>query len=284
MAKINIDGVQNCEVSIKIPCEKSPLEQLEIMEAYTKAYQESANLDKARREINCLKVIYPTLFRSIEETDLIAGRLDFLPIGFGCVTSVGGVGHYCVFHKLREFKELLDTEKQKTRVDVLYDFWQEHDVKALYCQDILNDTTTGRFIDCKYPFMATARLSGMMLDYQKLMKLGINGIIDLLKEKNQNEFIKASIDAMILLKDVIERQKELVNEAIERTNNINRKSELTLMYNSLDYIKENKPKTFHQALQLQIRQSFDAAELDGTRSCVVCHIEPFVPILKVRQS
>ena len=31
MAKINIDGVQNCEVSIKIPCEKSPLEQLEIM-------------------------------------------------------------------------------------------------------------------------------------------------------------------------------------------------------------------------------------------------------------
>lgn len=184
MTKINIDGVQNCEVSIKIPCEKSPLEQLEIMEAYTKAYQESANLDKARREINCLKVIYPTLFRSIEETDLIAGRLDFLPIGFGCVTSVGGVGHYCVFHKLREFKELLDTEKQKARVDVLYDFWQEHDVKALYCQDILNDTTTGRFIDCKYPFMATARLSGMMLDYQKLMKLGINGIIDLLKEKN----------------------------------------------------------------------------------------------------
>lgn len=250
MARINIDGVQNCEVSIKIPCEKSPLEQLEIMEAYTQTYQKSINLDKARREINCLKVIYPTLFRSIEETDLLAGRLDFLPIGFGCVTSVGGVGHYCVFHKLREFKKLLDTDEQKARVDVLYDFWQEHDVKALYCQDILSDDTTGRFIDCKYPFMATARLSGMMLDYQKLMNLGINGIIALLKEKKQNEFIKASIDAMILLKDVIEKQKELVNEAIEKTNNIDRKSELTLMYNSLDYIKENKPKTFHQALQL----------------------------------
>ncbi|MBS5587319.1 MAG: pyruvate formate lyase family protein [[Clostridium] spiroforme] len=250
MARINIDGVQNCEVSIKIPCEKSPLEQLEIMEAYTQTYQKSINLDKARREINCLKVIYPTLFRSIEETDLLAGRLDFLPIGFGCVTSVGGVGHYCVFHKLREFKKLLDTDEQKARIDVLYDFWQEHDVKALYCQDILNDDTTGRFIDCKYPFMATARLSGMMLDYQKLMNLGINGIIALLKEKKQNEFIKASIDAIILLKDVIEKQKELVNEAIEKTNNIDRKSELTLMYNSLDYIKENKPKTFHQALQL----------------------------------
>ena len=35
MARINIDGEQNVEVSVKIPCEKSYEEQLEIMEAYT---------------------------------------------------------------------------------------------------------------------------------------------------------------------------------------------------------------------------------------------------------
>lgn len=250
MAKINIDGVQNAEVSIKIPCEKSPQEQLKIMEAYTKAYQDSAGEDKATREINCLKVIYPTMFRSIEDTDLIAGRLDFLPIGFGSVTSVGGVGHYCVFHKLRAFKELLDNDEEKARVDKLYDFWQDHDTKALYCQDILNETTTGRFIDCKYPFMATARLSGMMLDYQKLMKLGINGLIELLNKQEHNAFIDASIETMELLKKVIERQKQLVINAMSKTNSVNRKAELSLMYDSLDYIKENKPKTFHQALQL----------------------------------
>ena len=210
MAKINIDGVQNAEVSIKIPCEKTPQEQLEIMEEYTRVYQESLSLDKAKREINCLKVIYPTLFRSIEETDLIAGRLDFLPIGFGCVTSVGGVGHYCVFHKLRAFKETLSTDEEKKRVDVLYGFWQDHDVKALYCQDILNETTTGRFIDCKYPFMATARLSGMMLDYPFFL--------------------------------FVLKAKETASSS--------RSKDLDLMYESLDYILENKPKTFHQALQL----------------------------------
>lgn len=250
MARINIDGVQNAEVSIKIPCEKSPQEQLMIMEAYTKAYQDNIGEDKATREINCLKVIYPTMFRSIEDTDLIAGRLDFLPIGFGSVTSVGGVGHYCVFHKLRAFKELLDSDEEKARVDKLYDFWQDHDTKALYCQDILNETTTGRFIDCKYPFMATARLSGMMLDYQKLMKLGINGLIELLNKQEHNAFIDASIETMELLKKVIERQKQLVINAMSKTNSVNRKAELSLMYDSLDYIKENKPKTFHQALQL----------------------------------
>ena len=69
MARINIDGAQNVEVSIKIPCEKTPLEQLEIMEAYTKAHQESKDEDKAVRELNCLKTIFPRLFRSIEENE-----------------------------------------------------------------------------------------------------------------------------------------------------------------------------------------------------------------------
>ena len=250
MAKINIDGVQNVEVSKKIPCEKSPLEQLEIMEKYTKAHKENKGKDKSIREIRCLETIYPTLFRSIEDTDMIAGRLDFLPIGFGCVTSVGGVGHYCVFHKLREFKELLKNDKDKKRVDALYEYWQDNDVKALYCQDVLNETTTGRFIDCKYPFMATARLSGMMLDYKKLMNNGINGLIELLKLQKQNDFIKSSIESLELLKKVIEYQKLLVKNAIENSKSEKRKNELLLIYDSLSHIKENKPETFHQALQL----------------------------------
>lgn len=250
MAKINIDGVQNAEVSKKIPCEKSPLEQLEIMEAYTKAHKESSGKDKSIRELNCLRVIFPTLFRTIEDTDLIAGRLDFLPIGFGSVTSIGGVGHYCVFHKLREFKNTLKTDEQKQRVDVLYEYWQDHDVKAIYCQDVLNETTTGRFIDCQYPYMATARLSGMMLDYHKLMKFGINGILELLRSHTQNEFIKASIGTMELFQEVIDRQVELVEVQLQKDVSEQRKQDLILMKEDLLWIKENKPTTFHQALQL----------------------------------
>lgn len=247
--KINIDGAQNVEVSVQIPCEKSLQEQLAIMEAYTKAHKDSLHLDKAEREINCLKTIFPTLFRSIEEHDLLAGRLDFLPIGFGSVTSIGGVGHYCVFHKLRAFKEQLTSEEEKARVDTLYNYWQDHDVKAIYCQDVLNDTTTGRFIDCDYPFMATARLSGMMLNYKKLMKHGINGLIDLINEQESNHFLACCKQSLDLLKDVIERQKELVSMQIE-TASESRKEDLTLMYRDLCVIKEEKPQTFHQALQL----------------------------------
>lgn len=248
MARINIDGAQNVEVSIKIPCEKSISEQLEIMEAYTKAHGQNRGKDKAIREIECLKTIYPRLFRSIEEDDLIAGRLDFLPIGFGSVTSVGGVGHYCVFHKLRAFKEELETQAEKDRVDALYDYWQENDVKSIYCQDVLNEDTTGRFIDCKYPFMATARLSGMMLDYQKLVTLGLPGLMELIQSYPSNEFMKASLEALQLFKKVIQKQIELIEQV--STKNPKRQKDLELMKSDLVFISEHKPQTFHQALQL----------------------------------
>lgn len=95
MAIFNIETAQNVEISKKIPCEKPLLEQLEIMERYTSVHKARLGSSKEMREAACLEVLYPTLFRHIQDQDLIAGRLDFLPIGFGCVTSLGGVGHYC---------------------------------------------------------------------------------------------------------------------------------------------------------------------------------------------
>lgn len=248
MARINIDGAQNVEVSIKIPCEKSISEQLEIMEAYTKAHAQNRGKNKAIRELACLKTIFPRLFRKIEADDLIAGRLDFLPIGFGSVTSIGGVGHYCVFHKLRAFKEELETQAEKDRVDALYAYWQENDVKSIYCQDVLNEDTTGRFIDCKYPFMATARLSGMMLDYKKLVTLGIPGLIELIQSYPSNEFMEAALGTLELFKEVILKQVELLEQAEAQTEK--RQKELDFMKSDLLYLLDHKPKTFHQALQL----------------------------------
>ena len=248
MARINIEGEQNVNVSQRIPCEKPLLEQLEIMEEYTRVHASYRKGDKAQRELACLKVLFPKMFAKIQKNDLIAGRLEFLPIGFGSVTSIGGVGHYCVFHELRKFQKQLPLDQQN-RVDLLYDYWQENDVKSIYCQDVLNNDTTGRFIDCTYPFMATARLSGMMLDYKKLVDCGINGIIDLLSKQESNAFIEQSILAMELFRDVIDDQVEKIEKSYHQES-IHRQKELSWMKEDLTYIRDHKPKTFHQALQL----------------------------------
>ena len=219
------------------------------MEAYTQAHRDSAALDKAERELRCLRTIFPALFRSIEDDDLLAGRLDFLPIGFGSVTSIGGVSHYCVFHKLRSFKEQLDSEEEKARVDALYAYWEEHDTKAIYCADVLNESTIGRFIDCSYPLMATARLSGMMLNYKKLMAYGLEGLKKLIRLQKPNTFLNSCVESLTLLQEVIDRQIELVREAkLDAARS--RLQDLELMERDLAVIRTQKPATFHQALQL----------------------------------
>lgn len=254
MVKFDVEGGQNVEVSIKIPSEKTAAEQLKIMRAYTDAHKQTVGLPKALREIECLKVLYPTLFRGIQDGDKIIGRIDFLPIGFGCVTSVGGVGHYCVFNKLKALESELESPEEKNELEELYNYWLNHDLKTLYCKDVLTEDTIGRFIDCEYPLIATARLSGMMLNYQKLMDFGIGGLRlqlqDKLKQEPDNSFCQASIQALDLFVTCIQYlQKMVVRHMISAQPK--RRAELETIWQSLEHIKQERPPaSFHQALQL----------------------------------
>ena len=251
--KFDVNGAQNVEVSEKLPCEKPLEEQLEIMEAYTAVHKSHQNSPKELREVACLKVLYPRLFRKIEDGDLIAGRLDFLPIGFGCVTSLGGVGHYCVFNKLLAFREQLGDQGQKDRVDALYEYWLEHDLKTKYCRRALTEDTTGRFIDTHYPMIATARLSGMMLDYPTLLDNGIGGLEKLVRQKWEkqpdNPFYKAALECLSLFAACAQA---LGDKALAQSEGAapSRQRELRQMAIDLEQIKEGKPQTFPQAMQL----------------------------------
>lgn len=253
MVKFNLNGGQNVEVSKKLPSEKTFEEQLQIMEEYTSIHHQYSNGDKNIREIKCLNVLYPRLFRSTQPTDKFVGRLDFLPIGFGSVTSLGGVGHYCVFQKLLELKEKFKNESNKRRIDDLYTYWSKQDLKTLYCKEVLTEDTIGKFIDVEYPLIATARLSGMMLDYPKLLEYGIKGLKELIEEKlaqdKNNRFLQASIESLKLFtKSAKYLQEQTLNDA--RKSEGSRKVELEKMANVLGKISSEKPDSFHEALQL----------------------------------
>lgn len=250
--RFNVETVQNVEVSKKLPCEKSLEEQLSIMEQYTATHKANAGQSKELREVACLRVLYPRLLRTIEAQDLIAGGIDFLPIGFGCVTSLGGVGHYCVFSKLRAFQKKLQ-EKDQKRVDVLYDYWLDHDLKTQYAKDVNKDDTLGMFIDCEYPLITTARLSGMMLDYPMLLSNGINGLrmnIQLqTKGQPMNTFYVAALACLDLFVDSAAALQKQISRQMKQCDG-KRLKELKTMYDGLEKVKTDKPETFHEALQL----------------------------------
>ena len=259
MLKFNVETAQNVEQSKKIPCCKPLLEQLEIMEEYTDVHRRySANIDVEgrhgieRREIECLKVLFPRLFRPIEDSDLIAGRLDFLPIGFGCVTSLGGVGHYCVFRKLRMLQQQLG-EQYHDRVERLYEYWLDHDVKTQYNKETLTDDTLGMFIDTNYPMIATARLSGMMLDYPMLLEGGICGLRSLisarLEQESENEFLQTGLECLDLFAVCADHLKKMAME-MQAEAGEERRRQLSVMVAALEAAKTRKPETFVEALQL----------------------------------
>lgn len=249
----NVEQVQNVEVSVKLPSEKTPMEQLAIMEAYTAAHQGAAQKPKALREIACLRTLYPVLLRRIQPEDLFAGRLDFLPVGLGCVTSVGGVGHYCVFNKLKALRGQLAEEQARARLDALYAYWLEHDVKTKYCKAVLTDDTIGMFIDVEYPLIATARLSGMMLDYRTLLDIGIGGLrerIDtLIRARGDNAFYQASRESLELFKVCCEFYADMAWEQAKSAAP-ERKLQLIAMRDALQHIETAPPRTFLEGLQL----------------------------------
>ena len=258
MLKFNVETAQNVEQSKKIPCCKPLEEQLEIMEEYTAVHQKySTDISQGRhgierREIECLKVLFPRLLRPIQDCDLIAGRLDFLPIGFGCVTSLGGVGHYCVFRKLRMLQQQLG-EQYHDRVERLYEYWLDHDVKTQYNKDVLTDDTLGMFIDTNYPMIATARLSGMMLDYPMLLDNGIGGLREIithrLEEEPYNEFLQTGIECLDLFIACADHLKNMASDMCSAADS-NRRQQLKTIANALEAAKTRKPETFIEALQL----------------------------------
>lgn len=253
MAKFDVETVQNVEISKKLASEKSLPEQLEIMERYTAVHKEKSDFSKEIREVECLKVLYPALFRKIADTDLIAGRFDVLPIGFGAVTSLGGVGHFCVFRKLRDFQKKLE-DKDKFRVDALYNYWLDHDLKTQYNREVITEDTVGMFIDCEYPMIATARLSGMMLDYPKLLDNGIGGLRRILTEhlekRPDNDFYRAGLQCLGIFVDCATALQQDALQQMASTGNKQRCDELKRMHAALENIKENSPQTFHEAMQL----------------------------------
>ncbi len=245
------------DVNKKIPCEKDALTQLEIMEAYTHAHQSESDI--YLRELKCLEQLYPILFRQIENDDCVVGRVDALAVGFGSVTSVGGVGHYCNFDKLEAFKTELN-ESEYARVDTLINYWKSNDTRSIYFRQTLNDSTLGKFVDVNYPAIATARLSGMYLDYNKLIDHGIGGMRAIINDKlnsaqaagdkKAQSLHQAFLGCFDIVERVIDHHIMLCAKELETTQDLSRKHQMSDLIDALNAIRSEKPQTFLQGIQL----------------------------------
>lgn len=245
----------NVAVAPKEALYMSELEQLETMLKYTAIHSKYDDSEKLKREVECLKVLFPKVFRPMYEDDLIVGRYDALPIGFGSVTSVGGPGHYCKFKKLDNYVNKLG-DKYEDNIEFLKKYWKKNDTREVFYKDKLQENVLGKFVDVLFPAIITARFSGMYLNYNLLLDNGIDGLKNIINSKrainidSQKEY-DAMIEALELLQVVIkyhieEVQKELKKDALSQK----RRMQMEKLLVALNIIENDKPNSFISAMQL----------------------------------
>ncbi len=245
---------QNVAVAPKEPLHKKDVEQLEIMVRYTDTHKRFSNSQRLEREIACLNVLFPAVFRPMYEGDLMVGRYDALPIGFGSVTSVGAPGHYCRFDQMAKMKSRMD-EKYYVTIDELIGYWKQHDTREIFYKDNLLENVCGPFVDVHYPVIITARFSGMYLDYNKLLDHGIVGLINLIESKltiNPSSVVEyeSMIEALKLLQKVVDHHIDEVETKLTTSMSKKRKQQLVNLLDALREIRSERPSTMLGAMQL----------------------------------
>lgn len=244
----------NVAVAPKEPLFLSPDEQLKLMLKYTHTHSLYNDSQKLKREIECLKVLFPKVFRPMYDNDLILGRFDALLVGFGSVTSVGGPGHYCRIEKLDSFAKTVSYDCSK-EIEYLKNYWKDNDTREVFYKENLVENILGRFVDVLYPAIVTARFSGMYLNYNLLLDNGISGLKNLIENKkisnpNSIEEYDAMIEALNLLEIVIDHHITEVENKLNENITPSRKLELEKLLTALTTIRYNKPNSFISAMQL----------------------------------
>lgn len=233
---------------------------------FTETYCQYENEHIAIREAMCLRAQYPAILTDIREGDLFAGRVAYGPIGFR--PYGGGLSYYCNEGTIRnELKKDNIPGDYRRKLEEAVNYWKDKttEYRALskethYAPEIENallaadrDWTREIFVaGCAY------RFAGIHLDFVKLMRLGIPGMLNEVErhterarqENGDVKLYEAMRMCLELLVHVCRFYASMAKEKAEVTEDGKRKRELTEMADVLERITARKPETFREAIQL----------------------------------
>nr|WP_315146462.1 pyruvate formate lyase family protein [uncultured Flavobacterium sp.] len=237
---------------------------------FTEAYRKNSDKHIAIREAKCHAAQFPAVLSEIQDNDRLAGRTFWGWVGFSPHNAPGGAayGYFCHEQKIIEALERGNIPiEQRDGVHEMLHFWKTETskakVEAAFTEKMLPVLFRDEIVSLPYnfkPLIANPiyRMAGVFVDYEKLLRLGIPGLIDEIAECRDKA--KASngdhelYEGMLMALDVfIYSCHHYEMQAIEKANattNPKRKNELLLL---ADVLKKNtlrKPESFYEALQL----------------------------------
>jgi pyruvate-formate lyase len=204
--------------------------------AFTHVYQAHLHDDPALREAHCLRVMMPALFDPPQAGDLFVGRMHYPDVGFGLEDASGGPIYFCHADRIAKKIDALDAT-QRAQVQAMLDFWRDeatidgHLIRALPPETL--KATSNHIAEMG------GRLAGTLLDFEKLVKLGLPGLRDEIAQARAAQGDLALFTAMEMALDLL---VEVIENYAAQTSGE--------MQAVLRNIALRKPATFREAAQL----------------------------------
>lgn len=216
--------------------------------------------DKYLREAKALKMQTGHILVPMEKGDLVVGRVKHGLLGF----SPQYGGQYTYYFHEEEAEELFETYKDKlehnAEIRQALDYWKEEQtIQKLNRRftekhaDLEKYKKTGGQIGKDFRFgtgsSPTGRLALTIPDLDKLISEGLPGLRKEVEKFRREEttFSDALEIAVDTIADAIEIYRKQATDFLKEDPE---NTELELLVNTLENIKEKKPETFYEGLQL----------------------------------
>lgn len=222
-----------------------------IME-FTGAYKEYEGKPPALREAACVEVMSRYEFLPLNQ-ELLAGRKRILPLGFSNEPLLGrSVGWFYDEARIMEaMAEEQASEEQMEKVRELVRFWQlqetRYNLRMSYPADIKEAMPEDIYWEHSQIAFPLYRIVGAYMDYDKLLRLGLDGMRQMIADYRQKAVLKGEDTSLY---DGCKKALDALSAVCRRYAGEAMRQNRTELAKALMHIATAPPETFIEALQL----------------------------------
>jgi pyruvate-formate lyase len=231
---------------------------------FTETYRRYQHAHVAIREAMCLRAQYPEIFAPIEEGDLFAGRVQPRLVGFS--PDEWGSCAFGYYHLPLAIREALERyplgPAGRRQVEDMLAFWEAENTSAklrrAYPPDMARYLPSDDWMNRPGVAFPLYRLTGGNVDYVKLMRLGLPGLIQEIQRRrdravrygHDGQLYEGMLIVLEALAEVCRGYERQARELAEATFDPERRRELAAMAEALANIAAAPPRSLREAIQL----------------------------------
>jgi pyruvate-formate lyase len=234
-------------------------EPLSLELAISASHREHEGDHPAVRERAVLGVQFPACLQPIREGDLFAGRVYYPLVSFG--PEPGGLGYACRESAIREVLKRPDiSQETAAEAEEMLAYWRgrttEARTRAAYPPELARTLPSDAYTSDSAIAFPLYRIGGTVLDYGRLLRVGLPGLIAEARERESSAdaegstYLASTVGALGIILDSCETYARQADSLAAATGDPTRRGELVAIRQSLESIRSGPPRSLREGIQL----------------------------------